>query len=168
MRILLTSSWWIRQVLEHVIYWPGQQRPSHYTDVIMGGLGSQITSLTIVYSTVYSGANQRKYQSFASLAFVRGNHRGPVNCFMFTIVSWPNHKQRVIVHTSDLMMLIRQSMYILSIITKEMGKLKTHSPTYCIMDNWENMPNLTHTLDKLYLTGILLVQCLKIKFAQWR
>ena len=38
---------------------------------------------------------------------------------------------------------------------KEMGKLKTHSLTYCIMDNWENMPYLTHTLDKIYLTGIL-------------
>ena len=54
-----------------------------------------------------------------------------------TIVSWPNPKQWVIVHTSDLMMIIRQSMSILSIITKEMGKLKTHSPTYCIMDNRE-------------------------------
>ena len=31
----------------------------------------QITSLTIVYSTVHSGADQRKYQSYASLAFVR-------------------------------------------------------------------------------------------------
>ena len=72
-----------------------------------------------------------------------------------TIVSWPNPKQWVLVHTSDLMMIIRQSIYILSIITKEMGKLKTHSPTYCIMDNWENILNLTHTLDKLYLTGIL-------------
>ena len=72
-----------------------------------------------------------------------------------TIVSWPNRKQWVIVHTSDLMMIIRQSMYILSIITKEMGKRKTRSPTYCIMDNWGNMLNLTHTLDKLYLTGIL-------------
>ena len=40
---------------------------------------SQITSLTIVYPTVYSGADQRKHQSSASLAFVRGIHRGPVN-----------------------------------------------------------------------------------------
>ena len=40
---------------------------------------AQITSLTIVYSTIYSGADQRKYQSSASLAFVRGIHRGPVN-----------------------------------------------------------------------------------------
>ena len=79
MRILLTSCWWIRRVREYVIYWPGQQRPSHYNDVIMGGLGSRNTSLTIVYSTVYSGANQRKYQSSTSLAFVRGIHRGPVN-----------------------------------------------------------------------------------------
>ena len=51
----------------------------HYDDVIMGAMASQITSLTIVYSTVYSGADQRKHQSSASLAFVRGIHRGPVN-----------------------------------------------------------------------------------------
>ena len=37
-------------------------------------------SLTIVYSIVYSDADQRKHQSFASLAFVQGIHRGPVNC----------------------------------------------------------------------------------------
>ena len=51
----------------------------HYSDAIMGTMASQVTSLTIVYSTVYSGADQRKYQSSASLAFVRGIHRGPVN-----------------------------------------------------------------------------------------
>ena len=62
-----------------------------------------------------------------------------------TTLSWPNPKQRVIVHTSDLMTIIRQSIYILSIITQKMGELKTHSPTYCIMDNRENMLNLTHT-----------------------
>ena len=45
----------------------------------MAATASQITSLTIVYSTVYSGADQRKHQSSASLAFVRGIHRGPVN-----------------------------------------------------------------------------------------
>ena len=52
---------------------------SHYTDVIMGAMASQITSLNIIYSTVYSGADQRKHQSPVSLAFVRGIHRGPVN-----------------------------------------------------------------------------------------
>ena len=51
----------------------------HYSDVIMGAMTSQITSLTIVYSMVYSGADKRKHQSFASLAFVRGIHRWPVN-----------------------------------------------------------------------------------------
>ena len=40
---------------------------------------SQITSLTIVYSTVYSGADKKNYQISASLAFVREIHRGPVN-----------------------------------------------------------------------------------------
>ena len=47
----------------------------HYNDVIMGTKASQITSLTVVYSIVYSGADQRKHQSYASLAFVRGIHR---------------------------------------------------------------------------------------------
>ena len=51
----------------------------HYDDVIMSAIASQITSLTIVYSVVYSDADQRKHQSSASLAFVRGIHRGPVN-----------------------------------------------------------------------------------------
>ena len=45
----------------------------------MGTIASQITRLTIVYSTVYSDADQRKHQSSASLAFVRGIHRGPMN-----------------------------------------------------------------------------------------
>ena len=57
----------------------------HYTDVIMGAIASQkkiasqITRLTIVYSTVYSDSDQRKHHSSASLAFVWGIHRGPVN-----------------------------------------------------------------------------------------
>ena len=53
--------------------------PRYYRDVIMGAIASQITSLTIVYSTVYSDADQRKRQSSASLVFVWGIHRGPVN-----------------------------------------------------------------------------------------
>ena len=51
----------------------------HYDDVKMGAIASQITSLTIVCPTVYSNADHRKHQSAASLAFVRGIHRGPVN-----------------------------------------------------------------------------------------
>ena len=52
---------------------------SHYNDVIMGSIASQITSLTFIYSSVYSGADQRKHQNSTSLAFVRGIHRSPVN-----------------------------------------------------------------------------------------
>ena len=47
-----------------------------------------IISLTSVYSTVHSGADQRKHQSSASLAFVRGPvkspHKWPVTRKMFS------------------------------------------------------------------------------------
>ena len=52
-----------------------QDMSFHYTDDIMTTIASQITSPTVVYSIVYSGPDQRKHQSFASLAFVRGIHR---------------------------------------------------------------------------------------------
>ena len=45
----------------------------------MTTLASQITSLTVVYSIVYSDTDQRKHQSSTSLAFLRGIYRGPVN-----------------------------------------------------------------------------------------
>ena len=51
----------------------------HYNDVRMGSMASQITSLTIVSLAVYSSVDQRKHQNSASLAFVRGILRGPVN-----------------------------------------------------------------------------------------
>ena len=54
-------------------------RNRHYNDVTMRAMASQITGFSIVYSTVGSGADQRKHQSSASLAFVRGIHRWPVN-----------------------------------------------------------------------------------------
>ena len=50
----------------------------HYNDVRMDAVASHITGLTIVYSTVGTGAASRKHQSSASLAFVRGIHRWPV------------------------------------------------------------------------------------------
>ena len=51
----------------------------NYNDVIMSAVASQITSVSIVCATVGSGADQRKHQSSASRAFVRGIHRWPVN-----------------------------------------------------------------------------------------
>ena len=46
---------------------------THYSDTIMSAMASQITSLTIVYPTVCSGADHRKHQSPVSLAFSAGN-----------------------------------------------------------------------------------------------
>ena len=54
-------------------------KPLHYSDVIMSAMASLITTITIVYSAGYSDADQRKHQSSAPLAFVRGIHRLPVN-----------------------------------------------------------------------------------------
>ena len=51
----------------------------HYSAVIMGAMASQITGVSSVYSTAYSGVDQRKHQSSSSLAFVRVIHRWPVN-----------------------------------------------------------------------------------------
>ena len=55
----------------------------HYIDVIMSAMASQVTSLTVVYSTVYSDADQKKYQSSASLVPVNSPHKGPVTRKMF-------------------------------------------------------------------------------------
>ena len=93
----MTSLYWIgalgaRITIFHIVNFgatPLQLSPStksvDYNDVIMGAIASQITSLAIVYSTVYSGADQRKHQSSASLAFVQGIHRGPMN----SLDKWP-------------------------------------------------------------------------------
>ena len=51
----------------------------HYNDVIMGAMAYQITGVSIVYSAVCPGADQIKHQSSASLTFVSGIHRWPVN-----------------------------------------------------------------------------------------
>ena len=51
----------------------------HCNDVIVSAMASQATNFTIVYLTVYSGADQRKHESSTSLAFVREIHRWPVN-----------------------------------------------------------------------------------------
>ena len=57
----------------------------YYSDVIMDTKAFQITSPTIVYSIVYSGTDQREHQCSASLAFLQGIHRWPVN----SLHKWP-------------------------------------------------------------------------------
>ena len=72
--------WWILPITYRVtlLAWMSKLG-KHYNDVIISAMVFQITSLTIVSSTVYSGADQRNHQSSASLAFVPGIHRSPVN-----------------------------------------------------------------------------------------
>ena len=75
----------------------------HYNDVIMGALASLINSLTFVYSTVYSDADQRKHQSSASLALVWGIHRASVN----SPYKWP--VQRKMFPFDDVIMITKRS-----------------------------------------------------------
>ena len=63
----------------HLGNWWSRKDTIHYSDVIMSTMASQIIGISIVYSTVCLGADQRKHQSSASLAFVRGIHRWSVN-----------------------------------------------------------------------------------------
>ena len=70
--------------LGHLQTWIWQCMPPvhvqiHCSNVTMGTMASPITSLAIVYSTFYSGTDQRKHQSSAPLAFVREIRRSPVN-----------------------------------------------------------------------------------------
>ena len=51
----------------------------HFFDVIMSSIASQITGVSVVYTIVCWGADQRKHQSSPSLASVREIHRWPVN-----------------------------------------------------------------------------------------
>ena len=68
---------------------------SYYNDVIMGAIASQITSLTIVYSIVYSDADQRKHQSSASLAFVTGEFPTQMASYAENVSIWWRHHPKV-------------------------------------------------------------------------
>ena len=67
----------------------------NYCDVLMSAMASQITGVSIVCSSVCSGADQRKHQSSAPLAFVREStgwavdspHKGPVTRKKFSFDS---------------------------------------------------------------------------------
>ena len=68
------------------------QKVCHYGDVIMGTIGYQITSLTIVDSTIYSDADKKKkHQSSASLGFVWGIHRGQMASNAENVSIWWRH-----------------------------------------------------------------------------
>ena len=61
---------------------------NHCSDIIMNVMASAITGVSMVYSPICSGADKIKHQSSASLAFVRGIHRWPVNSPHKGPVTW--------------------------------------------------------------------------------
>ena len=97
----------------------------------MRAMASQITSLAIVYSTAYSGTDQRKYQSSASLASVRwiprtkGQYRG--KCFHLITSSW-SHSSWWVSHTVYLCTLTR---VFTSLIHRGNAKLSTPRQSRC-------------------------------------
>ena len=104
----------------------------HYDDVIMSTIASQITSLTIVYSTVYSSADQSKHQSSASLAFVWEIHRGPVN-FPH---KWPVTRKMfpfddVIMTKCQMDVCLRPSKHISCIVLVEIQSVQSCITKYC-------------------------------------
>ena len=106
-----TRPWYISPYSETRPQWVKRVHPSlqmtqnHYIDVIMITMASQITSLTVVYSTVNSDADERKHQSSASLAFLWGIHwdrwiprtKGQLRgkCFHLMTSSWCCYLQHV-------------------------------------------------------------------------
>ena len=58
---------------------PHTPESRHYSDDIKVAMASQITDVSIVHLIIRSGADQRKHQSSALVAFVRGIHRVSVN-----------------------------------------------------------------------------------------
>ena len=60
----------------------------HCSDVTISAMASQITNIWAVCSVVCPGAHQREYQSSASLTFVRGIHRRPVDYPHKRPVTW--------------------------------------------------------------------------------
>ena len=107
---------------------------THYCDVIMGAVASQIISLTIVYWTVYSDADQRKHQSSASLAIVWGIHRGPVN----SPRKWP--VKRKMLPFADVIMNITVKR-----LARHMNGLPTHRFHQNFPDSMIGWPNVGPT-----------------------
>ena len=74
----MIKKWWVGTAMFYVVHRKDHDHNYYHNDVIMSAMASQITKITALYSAVYSGEDQRKHQSPASLAFVRGIHRWPV------------------------------------------------------------------------------------------
>ena len=126
----------------------------HYNDVTLGAIASQITSLTIVYSTIYSDANQRKHQSSALLAFARGIHRGPVN----SQHKWPVTRKMspfddVIMFTSAMVFVGYTALSRWRFRTKYLYIFWQHISTY--MGNLDMFQSLFHISGELNWNGLI-------------
>ena len=144
----------------------------------MSSMASQITSLTIVYSTVYSGADHRKHHSSAPLAFVRGIHRGPVNSphkwpvtrkmFPFDEVIMINHWNRHIAVLTEFSLLTAKFVAILttSSVAREVNFVKmTTSP----FQGWFVPKALIWSIEKSNLSALCFISHLQkciLKFTQ--
>ena len=133
----------------------------------MGAIASQITSLTIVYASVYSGADQSKHQSSASLAFVWGIHRGPMN----SPHKWP--VTRKMFPFDDVIMLytFQGDSHLLQSVSKVVLNIAVlpswRSPwtgTYRQIENWV-WCKVTLTL---WLLKLIAAWCIWIIVASWR
>ena len=113
----------------------------HYGDVIMGAIASQITSFTIVYSTIYSDADQRNHQSSASLAFVRGIHQGPVNSPQKRPVT------RTMFPFDDVIMILKRGCFISSCLgcANNLSFYKRHLTAILLNENFDSNFKSVHT-----------------------
>ena len=95
---------------------------THHRGVIIGAMASQITGVSIVCSTVCSDADQRKQQSSASLAFVRGIHRWPVNS---------PHKRPVTRKMVSFDDVIMRTTFQMHFLTNKLWYLNSHCTAVC-------------------------------------
>ena len=135
-----------------------QLQTMHYDDVIMSTMASQITSLTIVYLTIYSGADQSKHQSSASLAFVWGIHRGPVN----SPHKWP--VTRKMFPFDDVIMFYTLSQpysHHITITSNEHRVMTSHITDYSIV--WSPMDS-PHKVRVIWNFGLLSERKIKVPY----
>ena len=109
----------------------------HYSGVIMSAMACQITGVSIVCSTVCSGADQRTHQSSASLGFVRGIHRWPVDSPHKGPVTWKMFSFDDIIMTiyRDRLLQFKLNIYLNSDITYLLLLLSLGSVTDTLYEN---------------------------------
>ena len=114
--------------------------PTHYSDIVMNLLPSQITGISINFSTVCSSADQGKYQNSASLAFVRGIHWWPAGSLhkmpVTQKIRWRYHEIQI-----QCRLTWRQSVGIPDdqIENRWLSSILNQLKLFCFISNWANM-----------------------------